>query len=187
MKLRLLLNPDCDRACAGCCNKTIALNSLPICTDFTPYEEIMLTGGEPMLHPIPLMQTIRRIRASGTKARIFLYTARTVPEYALGAVLSHLDGLTITIHEPHDVEPFLAFARYAKLWKLTKNRSLRVNVFKPMALPDDEPSLDDWLIKANMEWIINSPLPKDEVLMRIDHGITRANMAHNLHWTGSDA
>ena len=50
-KLRLLLFEECDRDGPGCCNRDWDLRSLPVCRDFTPYQVIMLTGGEPMLHP----------------------------------------------------------------------------------------------------------------------------------------
>ena len=46
MKLRLVLFEACDRCCPGCCNHDWDLKNLPVCTDYTPYEMIMLTGGQ---------------------------------------------------------------------------------------------------------------------------------------------
>lgn len=177
MKLRLLLRGDCDRACPGCCNKGWKLEDLPICTDFTPYDEVMLTGGEPMLAYLQVIRTARAVRAQNTKAPIYMYTARTSPPHQLGIVLTNLDGVTITLHEPKDVEPFLRFATYVKLWKLYKKRNLRVNVFKPMVLPD-HPALEHWIIKAGMEWIVDCPLPGEEVFMRV------ADISGDHNWTG---
>ena len=67
-KLRLLFTKDCNRNCPGCCNKDWDLDSLPVCTDFTPYDLVMITGGEPMLYPERLLHLIRRIREENPKA-----------------------------------------------------------------------------------------------------------------------
>ena len=61
-KLRLLLFETCNRSCEGCCNKDWDLTSLSVCTDYTPYREILLTGGEPLLQPELVVQAIREIR-----------------------------------------------------------------------------------------------------------------------------
>lgn len=183
MKLRLLVRPDCDRACPGCCNKSWDLNALPVCSDYRPYDEIMLTGGEPMLDPQLVHQTIRDIRAQNETAKLFMYTARVLPVHELGIVLHNLDGVTVTLHEQKDVEPFLRFAHYAALWKLQKGRTLRVNVFKPIVLRE-VPDLRHWIVKAGMEWIVDCPLPGEEVFMRIAHGMAPDTIAPELHWTG---
>lgn len=183
MKLRLLVRPDCDRACPGCCNRQWDLNALPVCSDFSPYTEVMLTGGEPMIDYREAIRIARQIRRENPTAKLFMYTAKTDVPHELGWVLSHLDGITVTLHQPADVEPFLRFARYVALWKLHKNRLLRVNVFKPITLQDD-PALDHWISKLGMEWIRDCPLPDGEVFMRTDHGWTRENIASRLNWTG---
>lgn len=182
MKLRLLIRPDCDRACPGCCNKQWDLRALPVCTDYTPYSKIMLTGGEPMLDWPEVAARIFEIR-SQTEAPIFMYTARTHPPHQLGIVLTHLSGVTITLHEQKDVEPFLRFAAYVDRWKLWKGRTLRVNVFKPIELPND-PLLARWIIKRDVEWIIDCPLPDDEVFMRVKFDTMPETMAPGTNWTG---
>ncbi|MBU1087771.1 MAG: hypothetical protein KKD05_09695, partial [Candidatus Omnitrophica bacterium] len=50
-KLRLLLFTECNRNCNGCCNNDWDLKSLLNEHLFKEYSEILLTGGEPMLHP----------------------------------------------------------------------------------------------------------------------------------------
>ena len=66
-KLRLLLFEECGRNCPGCCNRDWDLQALPVCQDFTPYQIIMLTGGEPMLHPEIIHSAVTEIRRQ-TKA-----------------------------------------------------------------------------------------------------------------------
>lgn len=50
-KLCLFLFEECHRNCDGCFNKDRDIKNLPLCNDFKDYDLIMLTDGEPMLHP----------------------------------------------------------------------------------------------------------------------------------------
>lgn len=156
-KLRLLLFEECNRNCQGCCNKDWDLKSIPVCKDFTPYRLIMLTGGEPMLHPEVILDAVSAIRAQ-TTAPIYLYTAMV--NDALDDVMSYIDGAVITLHSPADIEPFERFDRTAhNLF----GKSLRLNIFEEVG---DVVSSPLWCRKEHMEWIPNCPLPNGEVLMR---------------------
>ncbi len=161
--LRLLLFEDCNRSCEGCCNKQWDLSKLPVVKDFTPYDEIILTGGEPMLHPEIVDTVSSFIRLINPTAKIILYTAMTTTFSTLIHTLKKIDGLTVTLHDQQDVIPFLLFddlidddLRYSK--------SLRLNIFSGvhvMILPDM------WKEKENIEWLENCPLPDNEVFMRL--------------------
>lgn len=163
--LRLLLTENCNRNCEGCCNKQFDLVALPVETDFTQYDQVMLTGGEPMLHPMLVMETAKEIRRQNPTATIIMYTAKTDQAGLLDAVLNYVDGLTITIHEEADWEPLLRFnagmttdQRFRKL--------LRLNVFRDAGyagFPFDR----FWQVKKDIEWIDDCPLPDDEVFKRI--------------------
>lgn len=149
--LRLLLFSSCNRACPGCCNKQWDLDALPVGDGYAGYDQIILTGGEPMLNPSLVMQTIRDIRQESSAA-IILYTAK--PE-RLPFVMPYLDGATVTLHEQADVAVFRA---------LPKMRgSLRVNVFAGV----DIGPVPGWKVKRNIEWIEDCPLPENEVFMRL--------------------
>ena len=155
-KLRLLLFEECDRDCPGCCNRDWDLRSLPVCRGFTPYQVIMLTGGEPMLHPEIIREAVAEIRAQ-TQAPIYLYTART---QGLDELMPILDGVTLTLHEPGDCLPFW---RFDQSTQSLDGKSLRLNIFEevgPVA------SSERWQVKDHMAWIPNCPLPQGEVLMR---------------------
>lgn len=41
-KLRLLLWEECNRTCAGCCNKDWNLSELPVCFDYSGYDLILI-------------------------------------------------------------------------------------------------------------------------------------------------
>lgn len=151
MILRLLLFDACNRKCLGCCNEQWNLDALPVATDFRGYDMVLLTGGEPMLHPTLVAMAADYIY-SQTDVPIILYTA--MPQM-LPRVMPYLDGVTVTLHEQADVAPFLALPKL--------HGSLRVNVFAGIEV-DDVPG---WKMKRNVEWIEDCPLPEGEVFMRL--------------------
>lgn len=159
-KLRLLLFPECNRSCEGCCNKQWDLNSIPKCEDFSEYSTIMLTGGEPMLRPEIIIDTIVKIREQNENAKIILYTAMVE---GLSRVIPFLDGLTLTLHDPLDIKPFEIFDQSMIG---SSKFSLRLNVFEEVNYHDIS-CKNNWQIKNNIQWIENCPLPEDEVFMRL--------------------
>ena len=172
-KLRLLLWEDCGKSCPGCCNKDWNLKELPIATSLLPYDEIILTGGEPMLYPDLLQRTIGEIQATTNSPKIYLYTANTKNYDKLINILINIDGITVTLHEDEDVKDFVKFIE--ELNKISErlpcwleNKSLRLHIFKEVnaSLIKKLDLLGTWDIREDIEWIENCPLPKDEIFMR---------------------
>jgi pyruvate formate-lyase activating enzyme-like uncharacterized protein len=158
-KLRLLLWEACDRSCQGCCNLDWDLKTLPVCRDFSGYDEILLTGGEPMLAPATVRAVVRNLRGR-SPATIYVYTAKVDSTFDALAVLREVDGMCVTLHEQKDVEPFLRFAAFSA----GMDRSLRVNVFRGV----DCPVIPfGWKAKTDIEWVRNSALPVGEEFMRM--------------------
>lgn len=161
-KLRLLLFAECERNCSGCCNNDWDLSGLPQVTNYTGYDEILLTGGEPLLHPNIVKRTIKCIR-KGTTSPIYLYTA-TNNVTAFLDILRYVDGICLTLHKQYDVLYFKILNKI--LIKLdTSDKSLRLNVFHNIILGDINTS--KWIVKSDIQWIKNCPLPKDEIFMRL--------------------
>lgn len=160
-KLRLLLFEECNRKCSGCCNNDLELKNIQICTNYTPYRLVMLTGGEPMLYPDVVRSAIKEIREQ-SNAKIYLYTAMTD---GLDEILPLIDGLTLTLHVPQDKMNLKWFELTSKnLSDLAQRGSLRLNIFKEAgSMPDVS---DIWKVKSDMVWIPNCPLPAGEALMR---------------------
>lgn len=155
-KLRLLLFEECNRQCPGCCNRDWNLTDLDVCENYTEYDLIMLTGGEPMLHPELIRQAVSEIR-NETDAPIILYTALVK---GLEDIIPLIDGVTVTLHDKNDIEPFLDFATDTEI---LENKLLRLNVFKEVGSID---VLENWTVKDSIEWIKDCPLPKNEVFLR---------------------
>jgi hypothetical protein len=156
--LRLLVTPDCHKKCPGCCNKDWDLNKLPICDSFKCYDEIILTGGEPMLLGKEHLEgIIHVIQSQNPKAKIILYTTR------VEAIGLPVYGITLTLHAQSDERYF----KFLKNYYMPQNKSisLRLNIFKGITI--DKRTTRGWVIQDNMVWIKNCPLPKNEVFMRL--------------------
>ncbi|CCG43381.1 hypothetical protein [Magnetospirillum molischianum] len=158
-KLRLLVTANCNRACPMCCNKGFDLAALPVCTSFNGFDgfdEIILTGGEPFVELETLLEVIQRANVEST-APIFVYTAWTNPGHLLG-VLRFVDGITLTLHCQADVAPLVRFNAMLKAYPELHGRSLRLNVFDGIKLPEDL-DLGPWQVKP-MSWMQDCPLPR---------------------------
>lgn len=161
-KLRLIYTTKCNRNCEGCCNKDWDIENLLIVSDFSSYDEILITGGEPLLNVEQLVGSLRVMKAINKKAKIYVYTAISLPCTFL-PVLKHVDGMTLSIHEKADIWSLRALQYVLNEQKAYLNKSMRLNItydgeFGGIA--------EYWKVKK-MPWQKNCPLPKDEVLMRL--------------------
>ena len=163
--LRLLLVDYCDRECEGCCNKDWDLDNLPYEYNFGQYQQVILTGGEPMLNPQLILEVVDQIKWQNEMTAVILYTAKVDDWKGILAMMNVLDGLTVTLHEQKDVVPFFHLDYMMRL--LYPSQSLRLNVFKGVKLTMEAGGI--WQIKDNIEWIKNCPLPKNEVFKRYNH------------------
>ena len=159
MKLRLLVTKDCNKSCQKCCNKQFNLDTLPVCESYKGYDEIILTGGEPMLYPEMVLKLLQTIRDE-TGTPIYMYTAK-VDGIESVAIYKQLDGITVTLHDQKDVLPFWYFL----LALNTDNKSKQVNIFK--GVDATHLFLWNWNVKNNIDWIEDCPLPQNEVFMRV--------------------
>ena len=172
-KLRLLVTDICFNDCDGCCNKDWDLDSLEIEDDFSQYDEILITGGEPMLFPIYVELLATKLKKE-SNAKIYIYSSMFSPMDVLN-VLSIVDGMTITMHTQDDANLFKANwklftemnhnRRKSKLSHIKlSEKSIRVNVFKGVKLPNISSHIK---FKRDVVWIKDCPLPKDEVFKKI--------------------
>ena len=159
-ELRLFMWANCHKACLQCCNQYWDLGALPDCDDYSPYDVISITGGEPLLYSRTVQNVIRQIRKT-SKAEIYVYTAKVDFLIDVLPVVHAADGLTVTLHDPEDAAPFLRLADTIS----GIDRSLRVNIFKGVDVPD---IVTGWKIKRDKVYVANAPLPVSETLMRWD-------------------
>jgi len=181
--LRLLITKRCNRVCPGCCNNDWNLDNLPINVNLSDesikdYDEIILTGGEPTLVMDRLLETVLFIRNNPNckTIPIIVYSANVTKlrELMLLVYLRVIDGITFTIHEQADVEPFIEAwedTLYQTLFFDRLDGKMRLNVFKGIIPPDGLSWRKSFLymldVKDNIEWIKNCPLPENETFMRL--------------------
>lgn len=170
-KLRLLVTGTCNNRCPMCCNNHIDLNALPV-VDRWDYEEIKITGGEPLLFPNNLERLCDSIRElvrqmGGTQPKIYIYTSRCRWDFVDRAIRYYADGLVVAPHSKDDLAFFretnnkLLRYRYGKY----QTCDLQLRVFDEVkeALPEN---LNVWDV-SRAEWSEHSSIPEDEDFRRV--------------------
>lgn len=166
-KLRLLVTRQCSRNCVGCCNNDWDLDDLPVfsLSNTIKYDEILLTGGEPLEHFDIIRSLIPDLRKHNQSVRIYIYTARISNMLILLEAFEISDGLTITLHTQKDANWFTKIYPMFPSWVLSKSN--RLNVFDGISVGDFE----GFRIKDNIRWIKDCPLPDNEVLMKLSEDV----------------
>ena len=172
--LRLICTYRCPRNCEGCCNTQDAYlqSSVPtfniMTNDFSRYEEVILTGGEPLINFGKLKYLIEIIRDDNPDANIIVYTSNVHMKDEIIELLYLVDGITCTIHDQKDVDDFRRLNFWLlrlKRYKMDNNKTLRLNVVEGVDVYMQDDSL--WKIKDNIKMIDNCPVPQNEVLMKL--------------------
>ena len=173
-KLRLSVTTKCPDKHPMSCNDSWDFSSLPV-VDRRDYEEMMITGGEPLIHTDKVAGLIRSIRVISEVytdiPKVYVYTSiaawnrvRTISAYA--------DGIVLTPHSLIDVERFVELDSMMQEVKETesdfiKGKSLRLDLFADMKLLLPEHiDLSLWNVKE-MEWVKDCPVPQGEDFRRI--------------------
>ncbi len=178
-KLRLLVTKECLKNCEGCCNKDWDLDSLPVVGGFSNYDEIIITGGEPLSEKqyYNTKILIDYLSAWFPNTKIILYTnksdgvIRLLEENKIKEI--KINGITLTLHDQSDVEDFddlnnllLELFNEISIFSPLFITTFRLNIFKGVKLPKNT-DLSYWEIKDNIEWMKDCPLPEGEVFMKM--------------------
>lgn len=171
-KLRLLVTTKCNNKCPMCCNKQFDFNKVDIVNRWD-YDEIMITGGEPLLFLLETASIASHIKgiqkAQGYNcSKIYVYTSCI--SLNIVNILNFVDGVTVTIHNKKDISKFIELSEYLLNNKLNysiKDKSLRLNLFPDIkALLPKDIDLSLWKIK-DIEWVKDCPIPEEEDFRRI--------------------
>ena len=172
-KLRLLVTKYCERDCAGCCNKDIDLDALPVAQSYKGYKEISISGGEPLSDMYSLENVIKKIKRVNKSAKIYVYTSRS-EEFDQFRYLMQLkiSGITLTVHNKSDKLNFYKLnTKLADDFRPFREASLRLIVLKGVNIDPDIFGNGIWHLKNNVEWQEKCPLPEGEELMRVDWAV----------------
>jgi organic radical activating enzyme len=137
--------------------------------DLVGYDEVVITGGEPLLYPDALIDFIKNVRSANPKAKIYLYTATMPPHkpFFVPLLMSLLNGIHYTIHAEAtqtDIDDFHHFQAYAKLY--SSALSFRLYIDNRCTIPAFiQPNV--WVRAEIKGWIDNGncPLPMHEHLL----------------------
>ena len=140
-KLRLLVTTKCPNKCPMCCNNSWDFSSLPVVNRWN-YEEIMITGGEPLIHTNKVAELIRSIRVISEVytdiPKVYVYTSIAAWN-RVRTILAYADGIVLTPLSLIDVERFVELNSMMQEVKETKSdfikgKSLRLNLLDLISL-----------------------------------------------------
>jgi pyruvate-formate lyase-activating enzyme len=143
----------------------MALQRFRYLMEVKDYDEIIFSGGEPLLVPARVEHMTDVIK-SVHDAPIYLYTAKLDNPYLFANILEKVDGMTVTLHEESDIPDFIHIDEMMKRAK-GLDKSMRLNVFKEAMGVFHNNLWKGWNVQSNMVWIKDCPIPSHETVMRI--------------------
>ncbi len=172
MKARIIVTTKCNRHCKGCCNDQEAFKNIECLDDINSlleFEEIIITGGEPMLIASEVYLFLSDLRKRLLyPGKIYIYTALfnelLIEDYS--RIMDFADGLTYTLHyEATDQEvTWLAFL--SKLLPCMADRVYRLSIDSRLYNRYDFSNIDlsAWSVIRKIQWQDNCQLPPGERL-----------------------
>lgn len=118
---RIIVTEKCNRNCHLCCMKmpfTTSNKKYLNLDTIKNYDQIIITGGEPLLLEDNLIQILRQITWKNFHTPMFLYTA--IFNTALIQCYNYFKGITYTMHQDSTDKDYLNFERFE--WFSIKNR-----------------------------------------------------------------
>ena len=178
MKARVIVTMKCNRKCVGCCNKYLGEINRVAFEDLFKYDEISITGGEPMLMSERVVEMVHRLRLQGYTGKIWLYTAnsRKLKSYwACKMLIDAVDGITYTVHNGSMGTVKSDFIDLRRLDTYLKEsdrsgKSDRLYIDSRVFNQDYVDSLRySWAVIKSLEWRMDEcPVPEGEELVFYD-------------------
>ena len=138
-KARVIVTTKCDRTCRYCCNSYPHIlqqaRKIQNISDIKGYDEIIITGGEPLLDANRTLDLIMEAREYNTGASFYLYTA--VFTTGVWRILPWIEGLHYTIHSDasaHDIGQFENMQRTVGRNKHTHTKSHFLTIANDVSL-----------------------------------------------------
>lgn len=180
-KLRLLVTTKCHNKCPMCYNNQFDFDTLPVVNRWN-YDEIMITGGEPLSsakkvrYLINLITSIKLIQqAQGFPiAKFYVYTA-THHVHLIEKILKHIDGIIYTPHNIAELNVLNTISYHLEVYPYPKDISMRLNIF-----PEINEMIKKYFRKAqqrriavmwnvkHIKWVKDCPIPEGEDFRRIN-------------------
>lgn len=168
---RVIVTWDCNRDCDFCVNKDPKiLAQVGTCgiADLKDYDQVILTGGEPLLYPKQLIAIIEQLREQtpAEKQQVILYSALHTPWMC--RVVDRLDGVHFALHtplKPVDLKGFEYFQEMISLYE-GSDKTFRLYIEPRITYPITiVPSR--WDRVEVKPWLEECPLPEGEELFQL--------------------
>lgn len=174
---RVLVTTKCNRKCPGCANENFvpseSCNLMYSITELRKYQDLIITGGEPMLRAdavINFIDSARKQLQSGE--RVYMYSSTIdVNNFDHLLVLGMLDGITFTVHYEANLKDILmvkALSNQVKAVKRIMGDDWTARLLLDSRLPEKYElsnwGLEHWDMVKWLEWKEDGdcPLPEHE-------------------------
>lgn len=167
---RVIVTLNCNRKCPGCCNINLPEHR-KVSTDeeLMGYQEIVITGGEPMMIPGKVLEFINRMWEKGYRGKMYLYTSFWNGKGISKEILKELDGLTFTFHAECTDEDIIALKNLSNSGILqNKDFSSRLIIDKRVYERYDLSNINfsRWDVIRRLEWKEKcNPAENEELLI----------------------
>jgi len=176
----VVVTKKCNKRCRGCITKTLINMETVTFDDLMGFENIMITGGEPMLMSDRCVELVHRLRLKGFTGMITLSfsDASKVGRYwAADMLIDEVDGIFFTLHYNSNKEKLKSDLK--NLRKLDKYLSSKDRKRKSDVLYIDKRAYDaeykktlrgGWSLIEPQEWIRNAEVdnPEDYVFYDLE-------------------
>jgi organic radical activating enzyme len=154
---RVIATYKCNRSCPGCCNgHGNSVKKIDDIHELIGYEEIILTGGEPMTIEGSLLKFIIDLKDNGYCGKIYLYTAYWNNRNKIhGSILGLVDGITYTIHAEANDEDIKSLKSISDIEDLSySNFSSRLIIDNRVYDRYDLSNIDltNWDVIRKLQW-----------------------------------
>jgi organic radical activating enzyme len=172
MKARVIVTMACNRHCKNCCNKEEVFMQHKVLNDvhdLLTYDEIIITGGEPMLIPDKITLFVRVLRRKlEYEGKIYIYTALfnkdLFSEYKY--LFNFINGIHYTVHYESTDQEVMELKLLSQMLKHQHDISSRLAIDSRLYERYDFSNIDfsAWSVVRKLKWQINCKLPEDERL-----------------------
>ena len=171
---RVLVTYDCFQNCPGCVNKSVTPSGIFDPSMSGQYDEIILTGGEPMFFPSRIRRFVQEIKSYNFSAKVILYSSYFDPKFTdeLKDTLTMVNGYTFTVHNNEfSVKRFLQLDCLVADWlALFQPGTLRLNIDSRLKDYFDKYYTDNfcqWHQRKYFDFDPDCKLPEHEIFLSL--------------------
>jgi len=176
MKARVIVSMACNRKCDNCCNKGRVIAQAEKLDNIDPllfYDEIILTGGEPMLISNQVAIFLHDLRRNHVYfGKIYLYTAlyNRKLELEYMDLFNYIDGLHYTVHYESTDQEVAELKLLSEMLPRKSKISFRLSIDNRLYEKYDFSNIDlsGWSIVRKLKWLDECQLPENEKLFLYD-------------------